>query len=286
LSPLNSLKRARPVREPLWLILLISVGLHSLLAFPFWRYQTLHLTVPDRPLRMVLEIPLTVPAPPVESPPRRMNKIVPSKLPLREKPLVKPIEKPRVQPVAQSPEPPPAKPMVKTVEDPELPPAPAEKARTVVPEPEAKPVIAAAEPVNTVLPQPDKTPSSESSLVNQAVPLEAVSPAPPATKKPDPEPPAVSPAYLRSVFARIQKSKHYPRLARERGIEGETLLEFTLFRDGKLGDIRVLRSSGFAILDEEALRTVRRATPFPGLPEGTRAGRVALKVTLSFLIKD
>jgi hypothetical protein len=42
-----------------YLTFLISVGIHGLLVIPFWQFRTLHLTVLDRPMQLVLEIPLT-----------------------------------------------------------------------------------------------------------------------------------------------------------------------------------------------------------------------------------
>jgi protein TonB len=295
LSPLNNLTRPRRIKDPVFLTLLLSVGLHSLLVFPFWRFETLHLTVPDRPMRMVLEIPLTKQIQTAPAPRPRIKKIMPPKTPSREKPVVKPIEKPPVKPVAKLPDQPQEKPANQVVELPEPPPAPVEPVRPVEAKTEAKPpVLTEAEPVKTALPEPIKIPSAATQVIPGEVakpvsPVVKPAPAPPVVKPVSAPPldrPAVSAAYLKTVNQRIQKVKRYPRLARDRGIEGEALLEFVLAHDGKLVDTRILRSSGFAILDREALRTVRRATPFPKLPEGTRVGRVVLKVMVSFALTE
>jgi protein TonB len=281
------MKRPRLVKDPLFLTLLISMSLHILLVFPFWRFRTLHLTVPERPLRMVLEIPLTEPVDSVE-PPSRVNKMSPHQQPTREKPVVKPIAKPIVKPPLQpvtQPKPLLEKPAVKAVEQPEVLHKSIETAKTVVSQPEVKSATPVAEPVNQTLPQPDQA----TTIVNQVPPSEVnQSVAPQVESKPAPpaERSALSSAYMRTLIQKIQNCKRYPRLARDRGIEGEALIEFFLAGDGKLLDARVIRSSGFTILDKEALLTIRRASPFPKLPEGTLAGQVVLKVTINFALLD
>ena len=50
---------------------------------------------------------------------------------------------------------------------------------------------------------------------------------------------------------------NYPPLARRRGWEGEVRLGLRLETDGRLTHIRIVQSSGFAILDKSALNTAR-----------------------------
>lgn len=47
-------------------------------------------------------------------------------------------------------------------------------------------------------------------------------------------------------------------LAKRRGWEGKVLLEVEVLRDGKPGTIRVAQSSGREVLDNAALKAVRR----------------------------
>ena len=60
------------------------------------------------------------------------------------------------------------------------------------------------------------------------------------------------PAYLHNP------SPPYPRVAREHGWEGTTLLQVEVFDDGTSGKIEVLKSSGYDVLDEAVVTTVRR----------------------------
>jgi TonB family protein len=75
--------------------------------------------------------------------------------------------------------------------------------------------------------------------------------------------------YARVLMARLLLSKHYPREALQRREEGEVHVVFEVDRTGKVISSHVDRSSGFATLDAEALGMIRRAQPFPPLPEGS-----------------
>jgi protein TonB len=72
--------------------------------------------------------------------------------------------------------------------------------------------------------------------------------------------------YLQRLKARIQSEWGYPDEARRTGIGGELNLLFTLNRAGTLVSIRLLESSGYPVLDNEALRAVKAAAPFDPFP--------------------
>lgn len=65
---------------------------------------------------------------------------------------------------------------------------------------------------------------------------------------------------------RIYREWTYPEDAQRVGINGELVLEFTVSRTGTLTDIHLVDSSGFPILDNEALRAVKAAAPFDAFP--------------------
>jgi periplasmic protein TonB len=54
----------------------------------------------------------------------------------------------------------------------------------------------------------------------------------------------------------------YPLEAKRRGWRGTADVGFTIRRDGSVGDVRVVRSSGHAVLDRCAVKVVFRAAPF------------------------
>lgn len=93
-------------------------------------------------------------------------------------------------------------------------------------------------------------------------------------------------SYLQVVVARINSVKRYPRFARLRGIEGRVTLEFVLLGDGRLEKFMITGSSGYAVLDEEAVATLRRAAPFPPVPEKTVDDRIKMTITIVFELKN
>lgn len=56
----------------------------------------------------------------------------------------------------------------------------------------------------------------------------------------------------------------YPRLARKRKYQGVVILEVFVNQEGSVGDIKVFKSSGYAILDKTAMKTVKKWEFEPG----------------------
>lgn len=72
-----------------------------------------------------------------------------------------------------------------------------------------------------------------------------------------------SPGDFASVRRRIDARKVYPQIAVRNGWEGRVLVEMRLEGDGRLAAVRLLEGSGYAVLDDETIAAVRRASPFP-----------------------
>lgn len=58
------------------------------------------------------------------------------------------------------------------------------------------------------------------------------------------------------LIQKIREEFNYPILAKRRGWEGEVLLGFDLSGDGNINNVEVLRSSGYALLDRNASKTL------------------------------
>jgi len=76
--------------------------------------------------------------------------------------------------------------------------------------------------------------------------------------------------YLKSNFSYVRdlimKKMIYPERAREMGWQGKVKVSFVVCSDGFVKDVRILESSGVAILDKNAVETVKKASPFPRPP--------------------
>jgi protein TonB len=75
-------------------------------------------------------------------------------------------------------------------------------------------------------------------------------------------------AYRASLYARIYSVVRYPAAARSRGATGVATVNFSLDARGQVTSASLAQSSGDSTLDEDAVATVRRASPLPAPPEG------------------
>ena len=75
--------------------------------------------------------------------------------------------------------------------------------------------------------------------------------------------------YMRSWVSKVERvgNLNYPESARRQNLAAALVLSVDVFEDGSIGRIRVLRSSGYDVLDEAAVRIVRLSSPFAPLPE-------------------
>ncbi len=76
----------------------------------------------------------------------------------------------------------------------------------------------------------------------------------------------------------------YPRSARRRGYEGSVILEVNVLRDGSVGDLRVLISSGYSVLDKAAVKSVNKWLFEPGL-RGDQPVDMWVRVPIRFKIE-
>ncbi|NLY76434.1 MAG: energy transducer TonB [Firmicutes bacterium] len=78
-------------------------------------------------------------------------------------------------------------------------------------------------------------------------------------------------------------SPQYPYLARKNQWEGVTVLEMTVREDGLIGEITILQSSGYRVLDQAAVKTVKGWRYQPAFKNGnpvTWPVRVKIKFVL------
>jgi len=72
--------------------------------------------------------------------------------------------------------------------------------------------------------------------------------------------------YAQAVQEKISRSISFPIQARERGWEGVVTLSLDILSDGSLVDVAVEESSGFSILDTDAVNTAQISAPFDPFP--------------------
>jgi len=93
-------------------------------------------------------------------------------------------------------------------------------------------------------------------------------------------------AYLTEVFKKIDSRKEYPRMAVRLGQEGKVDVEFSITSDGKAEEIHIRKGSGFRLLDESAMEAIRKASPFPPIPESLKQQKISVSITLLFTLSS
>jgi len=70
---------------------------------------------------------------------------------------------------------------------------------------------------------------------------------------------------------RQNREPYYPVQAREQGWQGTALLKVQVLKNGAVGSLEVMRSSGFSILDQAALKGVKEWKFIPAQKAGQPA---------------
>ncbi len=191
--------------------------------------------------------------------------------------------------LVKKPEPPPVTP-------PEpIPPPPPEVVKPE-PKPLPKPIIKPPLPtpvVDKIEPIEQHTPPPPPGVI--AVAPKEVAPTPthvvptPAPVKQEPLPMAPSQAdldgYSNSLWGAISKHKKYPKIAQMRGWQGEVIVELQLDGNGKIKSKKIAQSSGYEVLDKQALEMVEKALPFPIPPETLRSNNFTITVPVPFKLE-
>jgi len=241
----------------------VALGVSLLLhALAIVLLPNLRVPEPNVPAPLTVELvhpPEPPPTPKIDTPP--------------PPPLVKPAPKPLPPPVSQvkpqpKPEPPP-------VVEKQLP-APPPEQPIVVPQRPAQPEPQVMAPPRVEAPPP---------LQVEPAP---VAPAPPP-RMPPPAP-GLDASLLRDysavVSSAVAKKKVYPRIALMRRWQGTTQLKLQVGADGGMKALSIARSSGYEILDEQAMKMVKDAMPPPNLPEALRGQEFVLDIPVAFKLQD
>ncbi|MEQ9464193.1 MAG: TonB family protein [Haliea sp.] len=99
---------------------------------------------------------------------------------------------------------------------------------------------------------------------------------------------AVDAAYLHDWRRRVEAvgNQYYPEASIRYGIYGSLRLLVVINFDGQLEDIQVLASSGFAVLDEAAIKIVRMAAPFAPFSAELRATTDKLEIIRTWQFEE
>jgi len=88
--------------------------------------------------------------------------------------------------------------------------------------------------------------------------------------------------YYDLIRKKIKDHTIYPYQAKVGVLEGDSYISFVLKRSGHIRKIILLESSGFPLLDDAAMNSIRNAEPFPPFPENLIGNDVKLNIPISF----
>ena len=228
-------------------------------------------------LSLLFHLILLLLLPPVHKPKIKPPKILNVKIEVAQKetPKPEPIKKlePMPQPAKKVPEPPKPKPVEEKKVEPKEAPKPIEKKLEPTPPPppatpnEKKDTSAKEKP--TPPPQDIIKPAD----LTQEVITGTTSPEKIKSTKSD---------YSNLLANAISKYKQYPKLAQVRGWQGIVIIEIEMSPTGAVLSMTIKKSSGYEVLDAEAMQMIQRAIPLPQPPESLKAKNFAVLVPVSF----
>jgi TonB family protein len=89
-------------------------------------------------------------------------------------------------------------------------------------------------------------------------------------------------SYANTIKKVLMDHWMYPQEALKNLIEGDVLVLFTLNRQGRLYDIRIIQPSAEDTLDKEVVRAIRSAVPFPPFPDSVAVERLNIKANFAY----
>jgi periplasmic protein TonB len=88
--------------------------------------------------------------------------------------------------------------------------------------------------------------------------------------------------YDGKVRSKLNRAFRYPVQAKREKLQGVAHVRFTLSANGSASNVSIVKSAGSPILDQAALEAVRRASPFPKIPEAAGLTSRTFTVPMQF----
>ncbi len=93
-------------------------------------------------------------------------------------------------------------------------------------------------------------------------------------------------SYTRELINSIRAVQKYPKKALIAGVEGEVTVLVKIDGKGEILDNKIIQRSGSRILDRAVLKMVRKAEPFPQIPQELQMNEFEFEVPLSFTLTE
>lgn len=84
------------------------------------------------------------------------------------------------------------------------------------------------------------------------------------------------------ISAHLERSKRYPREAKQAEQQGTPMVRFAVDRRGRVSDVSIARSSGHHLLDRATLELLRRVAPLPAMPRAMGRNSVVISLPIEY----
>ncbi len=91
-------------------------------------------------------------------------------------------------------------------------------------------------------------------------------------------------SYMQHIKDKIENVWIYPEDARMNNQQGQLLILFSIDKNGNLAKVQLIRSSGYASLDNAAIEAVKEAAPFPPLPKRLHIDKLNIYATFLYTL--
>ena len=92
-------------------------------------------------------------------------------------------------------------------------------------------------------------------------------------------------AYTQRLIKRIQDNFVYPPEAHKEKLEGLVNLSLYIRSDGEVRRVEVSRSSGWSLLDENAVRIINHVSPFPPFPPDIEEKELRIDIPINYALQ-
>lgn len=82
--------------------------------------------------------------------------------------------------------------------------------------------------------------------------------------------------YMKMLKDKIESIWKYPKEAAVRGIYGDLYIRFSIKKNGALGDVELVRTSGYNDLDEAAMKALKDSEPYWPLPDDWKGDELSI----------
>jgi protein TonB len=216
----------------------------------------------------------------------------PARQPAAPGPIVARLAQPAA-PAAPAPAP---RPELTKPQAPEKPPPAAKHVPAAKPRPLAKPAAKAP----ATLPQPSGAPpqaEAPTSRSDAPTPAAPAAPTGPAIARVEPTPAPAAPSaeafdagslaqYRLQLISAARKYKRYPRVAMDNNWEGDVVVRMVIGANGMIAALSIQSSSGYDVLDQQALEMFKRAKPLVQIPPALRGRQFTIELRAIYSIKD